>query len=118
MIVTLRTQGVELNENLRREAGRRLTFALDRHQDRLSELIVFISDLNGPRGGVDKLCQVTAVLKGLPPLTILEQSQNLLSGLTRAGRRLALRIDRRCKSRHSLRLRAIRLRQRTTGGRP
>lgn len=116
MLVTLRTQGVELNEELRREAGRRLMFALDRHQDRLSELTVFISDLNGPRGGVDKLCQVTAVLKGLPPLTILEQTHNVLSGLTRAGRRLALRIDRRSKYRHSLRLRATHVRQRTTGG--
>jgi hypothetical protein len=105
MIVAPRAEGVE-------------SFALDRHRDRLSELIVFISDLNGPRGGAGKLCRVTAVLKGLPPLTILEQSQNVLSGLTRAGPRLALRIDRHSKSRRSLRLRPTRLRRRTTGGQP
>lgn len=116
MLVTLRTQGVELNEDLSREAQRRLTFALDRHQHHLTEVNVFISDLNGPRGGVDKLCQVTAALKGMPPLTILEQTQNVLTGLTRAGRRLALRIDRRNKHRRSMRLRTLQKRQVTAGG--
>lgn len=116
MLVTLRTQGVELNADLSREVQRRLEFALDRHQHRLTEVNVFISDLNGPRGGVDKLCQVTADLKGMAPLTILERSRNLLTGLTRAGRRLARRIDSRSKLRRSLRLRALKKRQKTAGG--
>jgi len=99
MLFNLRTQGVELNEELRREIGRRLMFAMDRHLNRLSEITLFVADVNGPRGGIDKICQLSAALKGQPPLTILVQSENVLAGLTRAARRLAYAIDKRNKYR-------------------
>ncbi len=99
MHVTLRTQGVELNEDQRREIGRRLMSALDRHQSRITEVKVFVSDVNGPRGGIDKVCQISATMKGHPPLKVLERSGNFITGLTKAGRRLGLQIAESKRSR-------------------
>lgn len=99
MLITLRSQGVGLTSEIRREIERRLEFALDRQRRRLSAVDVFVSDVNGPRGGVDKICQVTAVLRGRRTLTVLERSGNLVAGCGRAGKRLAHRINQTSKPR-------------------
>lgn len=101
MRIVFRSQGVEIDAQLRREIERRLEFALDRHRDRLSAVGVFVADANGPRGGVDKLCQVSATLKGRPPLTALDQSDDLVAGCGRAGKRLALRIREQLRPRRT-----------------
>lgn len=116
MHFTLRAQGVDVNEALRQEIERRLMFALDRQRPQLVQVSVFVADLNGPRGGVDKLCQVSAAVKGRTPLSALERSTNLLSGLSRAARRLARRIDASSKSRRALRSRVIRAGRAAAGG--
>lgn len=97
MNVTLRTQGVELNEELRKKLDRKLMFALDRHQHWLVDVDVFLADVNGPRGGVDKLCQITATGKGAQKVRILEKSHNLLLGVNRAAQRLSYRIGKLTK---------------------
>jgi len=38
----------------------------------LSTIVVRLSDVNGPKGGVDKRCQITLVRAGQPPITIEE----------------------------------------------
>lgn len=51
MNVTLRTNGIDLTNALREQTDRKLLFAQDRHQSRLVEVAVFLTDVNGPRGG-------------------------------------------------------------------
>jgi ribosome-associated translation inhibitor RaiA len=51
-------------------AETRLASALDRFSPRIHRLSVRLSDLNGPRGGVDKKCLVTVQLRA-PRLTIV-----------------------------------------------
>jgi ribosome-associated translation inhibitor RaiA len=99
MNVTLRTQGVELSEELRKKLDRKLMFALDRHQHWLVEVDVFLADVNGPRGGVDKLCQITATGRGSERVRILEKSSNVIAGVNRAAQRLSYRIAKLTKKR-------------------
>ncbi len=61
----------------------------------VTHIAVYLADLNGPRGGVDKLCQITADLRGAMPVLILERGDDLLVTVNRAARRLGYRIGRR-----------------------
>jgi ribosomal subunit interface protein len=59
MNVVFRSPGMDSTDALRAYAERRLRFAIARVLDAASTAIVRISDLNGPRGGVDKRCRIT-----------------------------------------------------------
>jgi ribosome-associated translation inhibitor RaiA len=51
---------------------RRFTFSLGRFDGRVQSVTVRITDVNGPRGGVDKQCRVTARLRGGARAIVLE----------------------------------------------
>jgi len=48
----------------------RFEFALRRFGHRVRSLVVRVTDVNGPRGGIDKRCQVTVQLQG-PSRTVV-----------------------------------------------
>ena len=62
MNVDVRIQSSDLDVALRDYVIRRLHFSLGRFAGRLGRVVVRVSDLNGPRGGVDKSCRVVAEL--------------------------------------------------------
>src|SRR5437870_2756777 len=66
--------GVTSRAILKRESERRLYFATDRFQTQIREIDVVLRDVNGPRGGVDKLCRITARLRHGGSLAIEEKS--------------------------------------------
>lgn len=93
MRLSIRTKDVPWTPELRNQVERRIGFAVDRHKQRVSDLSVYLSDMNGPKGGVDTLCQITATLRGCAkPIAILETATNILSAVYRATRRLRNRI--------------------------
>src|SRR5918998_2163446 len=62
--VNLNIRGVnyELGDELEQYIERRLRFALGRFAGRIGRVTVRLSDVNGPRGGVDKRCQIVVAL--------------------------------------------------------
>jgi putative sigma-54 modulation protein len=102
MEIAVRTRDLEWNEDMQKLVERSIVTAVDRHQDRIERISVALSDLNGPRGGVDKLCRITADVRGAEPIRISESAAGLLSAFGRAVRRLGYRIgtsiDRRRRS--------------------
>lgn len=92
MEIAVRVRNIEWNDDLEERVHRSIGFATDRHQSRIAKVSVYLADLNGPRGGVDKLCQITADLKGSGPVMILEKGDDLLAAVNRAARRLGYRI--------------------------
>jgi hypothetical protein len=93
--IVIRTQQINRNEELRQYVERCIEFAMDRHQDRVDQISVNLSDLNGPRGGIDKLCLMTADIRGAQPVRIQEKGEDLEGVLYRAARRLAYRVGKR-----------------------
>jgi len=59
---------------------------------------MLLSDINGPRGGVDKRCQLRIVLAGMPDVVIQDTEANLYVAIdrasNRAGRTLVRKLDR------------------------
>lgn len=95
MKISVRPRDIELSDELQKQVERSVAFAVDRHSTQVTQVSVYLADLNGPRGGVDKLCQITADLKGSTPVLILEKGDDLLATVNRAVRRLGYRIGRR-----------------------
>lgn len=98
MQIEIHAHDFPLTEDLRAHVERRFQFAVGRFQDQLLSVIVRLSDINGPRGGVDKHCQVQIRLRGLPKIVIKDTEADLYVAVDRAadrsGRTLARNLQR------------------------
>ena len=99
MQLDIRGVNYELNEELKDHVERRLRFALGRFAHRVERVSVLLSDVNGPRGGVDKRCRIAV---GLVPrgVVMVEGSGDdpfvlVASIAKRAGRSVWRTLERR-----------------------
>ena len=90
----IRVVGVKLKENDRAYIRQRLGMKLGKYAMSIERVSVRVKDVNGPRGGVDKLCRIKVVLSGLPSVVFQSQAVSLeaaingaLTGVERAVRR-------------------------------
>jgi ribosome-associated translation inhibitor RaiA len=90
---TIRTRDVELTEALREQITRRLEFALDTFEHHVEDTFVYLMDLNGPKGGVDKLCQINIRARPIGELAVRETGTTVQAALNRAARRLKYRLS-------------------------
>lgn len=94
MEIAVRARDIVWNEDLQQQVHRSVEFAVDRHRSRIDRITVTVTDLNGPRGGVDKLCHITANVRGAKPVIIMEKGDDVAAIVNRAARRLGYRIGR------------------------
>ena len=92
--IDFRVRGIDFTDELRKAVERIVVFALDRYDAQMDKISVHMADLNGPKGGVDKLCQITAKLGRGNRVLILEQGSEILTTVNRAAHRLGHRIGR------------------------
>jgi putative sigma-54 modulation protein len=95
MQLEVRGRDVEFADAMRNHVRRRLRFALGRFDDRIRHVTVRISDLNGPRGGVDKLCRINIVLSRCGTLVLEETSGDLVTAIDRAADRAGHAVSRK-----------------------
>lgn len=88
MKVELRFEGLAPSVTLRAHVHRRLGLALDRFRDRVQWARVWLRDINGPRGGADKYCQVQVKVKGGSDIILHERQADALSALDIAAGRV------------------------------
>lgn len=91
---TIVAKGMKLSRTLREYVMRRLRFALNRTQHSINFAIVRITDRNGPKGGIDKRCQIQLSLPGLPMIIVNEKGADLTVAIDQAAHRAALAVDR------------------------
>ena len=87
-----------LSNELHELLERRLSFALSRFDSRIMRVTATFEDVNGPRGGTDKLCRITVKLVRSPDVVVSDQDSDLGKCIAhasdRAGRAVARSIDR------------------------
>jgi ribosome-associated translation inhibitor RaiA len=66
----VRVIGVDLDEDNRALIRRKLGMKLGKFAVSIERVTVRVSDTNGPRGGIDQVCNVKVVLTGLPSVVI------------------------------------------------
>jgi len=62
MQLEMRGVNYDLDDILKEHIERRLRFALGRFAARIHRLTVRLTDVNGPRGGLDKRCRIAVAL--------------------------------------------------------
>lgn len=87
-----------LTDALQEFVTRRIDAALGHLDTHVRKVSVRLSDINGPRGGVDKHCHVQVALHHLPDVVIEDVEADMYLAITRAtdraGRNVARRLDR------------------------
>lgn len=61
----LKSAAVHASEGLKDRIDRRLRFALSRFDNRVDRVVVFLKNLNGPKGGIDKSVRILARIDGV-----------------------------------------------------
>lgn len=98
MKIDIRFRGLEPSDALRDHAVRRIHFHLSRFGKEISSIQLRISDVNGPKGGLDKECQVTVRGRRIGSVMIDDLSGDAHSAVDmaveRAGRTLGRELER------------------------
>jgi hypothetical protein len=90
----IRTKECATNE-IRKYAERRVSLALDRFRD-VRRVVVFLDDLNGPKGGMDKFCRIVAEF-GFASVVVEESQTDWHSAIACATHRLAHNVAQELK---------------------
>ena len=77
-----------LQQNSEEEVAEVVVNALERIAGKVSRVTVSIRDTNGIKGGVDKLCRLTAHLMSGDVITLSDQTGVVLDSVVNASRRL------------------------------
>ncbi len=84
-------------EGISEYSHRRLAFALGRFRTAIHKVRVRFGDVNGPRGGLDKCCRMSADVVGGRRVVVEVVDVNFPAALDRAADRLARAVGREWK---------------------
>jgi len=95
MKIGIQCRGFSLTGAIAGHVRKRLDFLLGHGIRRVRRVDVTLSDLNGPRGGVDKRCLIKVSIDGLPPVIIEDVQSDLYAAIDRAAGRASRTVVRR-----------------------
>lgn len=94
MKLQIHWNGLTATPTLREHLERRLAFALGRFGDEVHQVWARLADLNGPKGGVDKLVSLRVRGRRLRTLMVTDSDSNLCAAIDRAADRIGRAIGR------------------------
>jgi len=80
----IRSMGSALDADHKEYLQRKLARVLAKFGSAVERTSVRLEDVNGPRGGIDKRCQVKVVLKGLQSVYVDERHRSVRAAMDRA----------------------------------
>jgi len=104
----IRSMGSALDEVHREYLRRKLQRMVEKFGSAIERTSVRLEDVNGPRGGIDKRCQVKIVLRGLHSVYVDERDSSVQAAmdraLGRANRAVRQALQRRLQRRNRITL--------------
>lgn len=100
MRTDIRGHQLTISDALRTHIERRLHFALSRFGARILHVAVRLEDINGPRGGVDKQCQIVVALSGAGHVQVEVLDSECMNAVDRATDRIQGVVDREIERQH------------------
>lgn len=97
MKIEIISKNLELTDNLQRHISRQIEFGLGRLSSHIRKVSVRLSDINGPRGGVDQHCQLIISLDQLPDVLIEDVASDLMFAINRASDRASRTVSRKIR---------------------
>jgi ribosomal subunit interface protein len=97
MNIEIHGRHVELSPTLKAHIEQKLQFSLNRFEQHISKITISLSDVNGPKGGLDKQCTLQVFLVNMNDV-VIKDTQATLSlaidrAIKRAGRSVARKVD-------------------------
>ena len=111
MKIEIRSQHIELNQDLTDRIRSRVRFALSRFGGEISRVQVRFADANGPKGGQDNQCLLSVKLTSSGKIVANGTGVDLLSALHYCVERAARAIIRELERRRDIPIRMHRRRQ-------
>ena len=99
MNIQLQAQGFDLTEAISAHVQRQIAFNLVNFESHIMSVDVFLSDINGPKGGPDKKVLVCIRLDSRRSITIERVREDLYTAITMVSRQ-AKRTVRRALNKH------------------
>jgi putative sigma-54 modulation protein len=94
MILITHRHHTEWNEELHEHLNRRFDASMSRFHDRIRTITVRFQDVNGPRGGKDKLIRVLVKLAPHGELVLDDMDSDMYALISRAAERVGRRVAR------------------------
>jgi ribosome-associated translation inhibitor RaiA len=99
MQFSIHTHGIDLTETIKRQAHEKLELALDRLEDDVVSISVFLIDTNGPfLGGVDKACRIVVQIRKQDALVVEDIDERVEVVIERITDRLGVVACKRADS--------------------
>ena len=95
MQIDIQARRFSLTKALSEYTKRRLGFAFGTRDTDIRRVAVRLSDINGPRGGVDKRCRIQVVLPCLPDVVIEDIDRDMYAAIDRAANRASRAVARK-----------------------
>ena len=80
----IRVSGVDLSDEDRDYIRQRLGMKLGKFATSIERVTVRVKDINGDRGGIDKVCDIKVVVSGLPSVVVEGQSDTIRAAVNSA----------------------------------
>lgn len=97
MKILMRAKNLQLTDEVKTSIHRRVYFSLGRFSSCIRDIKIMLTDINGPRGGIDKSCQVNIRLKPYGEVFIKDQSEDLQGVIYSIFDRLNRTLERKIK---------------------
>jgi hypothetical protein len=97
MKLHLAAHGIELSADLHDYVKRRAHFSLGRFAGRIRSLSIRLADINGPRGAIDKLCDIRVDVGLRQPVMIRERQASIHAAVAFAVERAERAVQRQLR---------------------
>ena len=98
MQIDIQARQVPMSPSFRRMVKQRVQLSLSKFDESIVKVSLWLTDLNGPKGGVDKKCQMQIVMPGKPDVIVDVTRDNLYLAtnlaISRAAQAVIRSIDR------------------------
>lgn len=104
MRLEIRHRDVEVTEAMRNFLQERLHLALGRFGRHIGLVRVYLRDVNGPRGGLDKACRIVVELPPRGRVVVTGMDADIHAAITATANRAGFAVRRHVKRRHERRV--------------
>jgi ribosome-associated translation inhibitor RaiA len=95
IMLSIQSRGFSLTPALKARVSKRIGLILGNTGHPITNIDVRLSDINGPKGGVDKKCQINIQLSGHTNVVITDIQHDLYYAIDRAASRAMRTVRRR-----------------------
>lgn len=107
MELSIRGRHLALSDPLKRYAMRRLRFSVGAFDSHISSIDVRLTDVNGPRGGIDKQCLIAVILQPIGRVFVRAMGSDAYAAIDRAATRIRTVVVRKLARRKDVRDRTL-----------